>query len=56
MVDGIMISYGNSLIYLEILELLIIIKGRQFYTSFNITLVGSVDMILKWLWLRVVKP
>ena len=55
-VDKIMTNYSNSLIYLEILELLIIVEGRQFYISFNITLVGLVDMILGWPWLRVVKP
>ena len=48
-IDGIMTSYSDSLIYLEIPELLIIVKGRQFYTSFNITLIGLVDMILGWL-------
>ena len=49
MVDGITTSYNNGLIYLEILELLIVIEERQFYTSFNITLIRLVDMILRWL-------
>ena len=55
-VDRIMTSYNNSSIYLEILELLIVVEGRQFYISFNIALIGSTDMILGWLQLKVVKP
>ena len=45
MADGIMTSYGDSLIYLEIPELLIVIDGRQLYTSFNITPLGLADII-----------
>ena len=56
MVDGIMTNYGDGLIYLETLELPIVIEGRQFYTSFNITLVGLTDIILGQLQLRAVKP
>ena len=48
MANGIITSYGNSLIYLETLELPIVVEGRQFYTSFNITPVESTDIILEW--------
>ena len=45
--DRIITSYGGGLIHLETPELPIVVEGRQFYTSFNITLVESANMILR---------
>ena len=47
MADGIITSFGNSLIHLKTPELPIVIEGRQFHINFNITLVGSADIILR---------
>ena len=53
--DRVITSYSGGQILIEIPLLLVVIKGRKFDVSFNITLLGLIDVILGWLWLLIIK-